>query len=537
MHKISLISKIFSFSLLLSFSYILTIAQSITVNVTDYKQTIDMIGGDMERSSKAVQTTVQNTESVIQWGFGDINFNYCRVQFDKNQELVEGTKNWSFYTNQIITMKQIKALNPDIKFYATMRSDYDGYGDENNMPDWIVDYDTKAVDTEAYAGFLADYLEYMEDQGVAIHTLATHKEWGAFITATVSRDIILALKDICTTRGITMPKINDNGAWSMAQGLDFMNGVESLGTQDLYDGFSSHEYASNDTPEAEWPTLVAKAESLGKKMYQDETITGSSETGVAPVYRYAQRAVLYQSGLCGEIFFEIWSRGINSEHRAIYWTNGGTASRYNGYYVMKHFANNVLGSQYITATAKSVIGGEFSVIKYGGVTKMAFRKDNKVMLWVMNLTSSVVTTEAYPTMTINIENGEIDGNVENVRWIEGSDIEGVNATIIPTSLSSFQANIEENTINVFTFNVKDNALSNNEVFKDTDIKISVNPVQNELVTNKTIQSFRIVSLNGVVVKIGEEETTNIDISNLSAGLYVFQGFTCDNQLVSHKFFK
>ena len=70
-------------------------AQSISVQSTNYKQTIDMIGGDMERSSAAVQSST-NTQEMIDWGFKDIAFNYCRVQYDKNQELVEGVKNLDF---------------------------------------------------------------------------------------------------------------------------------------------------------------------------------------------------------------------------------------------------------------------------------------------------------------------------------------------------------------------------------------------------------------------------------------------------------
>ncbi|GIZ09707.1 hypothetical protein FUMI01_24340 [Flavobacterium sp. UMI-01] len=519
-------------------SGVATKAQSITVNTTDYKQTIDMVGGDMERSSKVVQFTVQNKQDVIDWGFKDIHFNYCRVQFDKTQELEEGTKNWASYERQVATMKDVKAVNPNIKFYATMRSDYDGYGNENNMPDWIVNYNTKAVNTDKYAIFLADYLEFMHNEGVTIHTLATAKEWGAFVTATVSRDIILKLQQECQTRNIPMPLINDPGSWSMAAGLSFMNSVDNLGTKDLYTAFSSHEYASNDIPEQEWPTLVAKAQSLGKKLYQDETITGVSNTGEVPVFRYAQRAVLYQSGLSGEIFFEIWSRGVNSEIRPIYWKWGGTASRLNGYYLIKHFANNVLDSQYITSTAQNVIGGAVSATQYGGITTMAFRKGNKVMLWVMNFTSPSLSTVDYPSMTFTIENSTIVGDVENVYWNTGSAIEGTAASITPASSTSFQTEIKENSINVFTFTVNDNPLStNNAGTIDTDFRVITDSLHHELVFNKPLQSFKIVNISGAIIQTGKDEISKLNISAFSEGVYVLQGVTSENKQVTYKFVK
>ena len=58
-------------------------SQSIVVDATNYKQTIDMMGGDMERSSKAVQNA-QNKDEILRWSFEDINFNVCRVQYDKH---------------------------------------------------------------------------------------------------------------------------------------------------------------------------------------------------------------------------------------------------------------------------------------------------------------------------------------------------------------------------------------------------------------------------------------------------------------------
>ncbi len=522
-------------------------AQAIFVYATDVKQKIDMMGGDMERSSKAVQN-IPNTEDVIQWGFGDINFNYCRVEFDKNQELTEGVKNWAFYDKQVATMKQIKAINPDIKFYATMRSDYNGYkmGNRNNLPTFIYDYaydkttetyiGTKSLDLNKYAIFLADYLEYMHNQGLTIHTLATHKEWSAVVNAAKSRDIINKLKTECASRNVPMPEMNDPGSWSMAAGLSFMKSVANLGTQDLYAGFSSHEYASNDTPEQEWPVLVAQAASMGKKLYQDETITGTSTDGVAPTYRYAQRAVLYQSGLSGEIFFEIWNRGISSEVRAINWKNNGTAYKLNGYYIMKHFANTVVDNYYVKTTLQNVIDGGFSAKQYGGVSTMAFRKGKVMTLWVINHTSAKQSTVDYPEMSIKV-NSPIASNVQRRYWHEDVGIEGPVDMIVPTSAYEFKADIKENSINAFTFYVNDNVLSideneevDNRMFIDTVVK-------NELLSEQDIQSYHIINLNGTVLKSGDEYTSSIDVSNLPTGVYIIQGYTSEQKMFTQKFIK
>jgi len=225
--------------------------------------------------------------------------------------------------------------------------------------------------------------------------------------------------------------------------------------------------------------------------------------------------------------FEIWSRGIDSEIRSIYWTWGGVAQRLNGHYIAKHFTNNVLDSQYITSTSQNVIGGEISASLYGGITKMAFRKGNKVILWVMNLTSSNLTTVDYPSFTIDLLNSEIDGNVEHKYWVSGTvgaaNIEGIDATITPASNTSFSTSIDENSIHVFTFNVEDNGLSvDAPEVTDVGFKLYPNPVGSILtiqgVENSTI---RLYDINGrtLLTKVILNDKEKIDISHLESGLY------------------
>ena len=418
-------------------------AQTITINSTNYKQTIDMMGGDMERSSAAVQSS-KNTQEIINWGFKDIGFNYCRIQYDKNQEMVEGTKNWGFYSKQLVTMKQIKAVNPNIRFFATMRTDYDGFGNENNMPDWIVNYSTKKIEIAKYAIFLADFLEYMHNQGVTIHTLSITKEWTSFVYASRAKNIIPALHAECDARGIPRAIISDQGFWSMKQGINYMNDVATLGTADLYDSFCTHDYDGSDT--TTWPTVINKATSLGKKMYHDEMSTGAgaATSGVEPAMSkpigvYIERVKAYDAGLSGEIFFEIWSRGVNTETRAIYSPWQGTGTRLRGYYIMKQFANNILDSKYVTTSTTSA----------SNVYTMAFRKDNKMVLWVINK-----STNSY-TPTITVDASLIQGNVQCAYWTNSTNAEGLTSTYT-SSGKTFKPTVEGESMNCYIFDVYEN---------------------------------------------------------------------------------
>ena len=419
-------------------------AQSVTVNATNYKQTIDMMGGDMERSSIAIQSSVNKNE-MIDWGFKDIAFNYCRVQYDKNQEMVEGTKNWSFYTKQVTTMKRVKAVNPNIKFFATMRTDYDGFGNDNNMPDWIVNYNTKKIEINKYGIFLADYLEYMHGQGVTIHTLSITKEWTSFVYASRARKIIAKVISECQNRGIPVPKISDQGFWSISQGINYLNDVAELNTTDLYDSFCSHDYQNEGT--TKWKTIVAKATALGKKLYNDEFSTGGGgpSSGVEPAISkpigvYIEKCIAYEAGLSGEIFFEIWSRGINRETRSIYCPWKGTGRRLRGYYIMKHFANNILDSKYITSSINAM----------PNVYTMAFRKHNKVVLWVINKSNT-----RYTSMPITLGPSTIRSTVAATYWTENTPISGSNTTYTASG-NRFSPTMEGESMNCYIFNVTEN---------------------------------------------------------------------------------
>ncbi|WP_282124540.1 carbohydrate-binding protein [Algibacter mikhailovii] len=414
--------------------------QSITVNSTNYKQTIDMIGGDMERSSKAIQNA-QNKEEIIQWGFGDIDFNVCRVQYDKNQELVEGTKNWAFYEKQVATMKAIKAINPDIKFFGTMRSDYDGFGDDNNMPDWIHTYNTKATDVVKYGKFLADYCVYMSEKGVPISMLSTAKEWMWHVRASEVDDIIYTLNNELDKRGVAKPIIIDQGFWSISAGLTYLKDVAAIGTKNLYQGFCSHNYANED-PE-KWVEIIEKSVALEKPMYDDETSTGSG----SPTYgeeramfkqidEYIKKAERYAAGLSGEIYFEIWSRGIDKETRSIYYPASGKGKRLRGYYMMKQFSNNILNHTYLTSSTQAT----------SKVYTITFRKNDKVVLWVINGGSSEYS------LPISMDNSSITGLVNAHYWTNNTPIEGAE-TIYTASGNTFIPKVEAESMNCYIFNV------------------------------------------------------------------------------------
>lgn len=343
----------------------------------------------MERSQSNL-VNAADPEEVATWCFQDINFNVCRVSYDKKQELVEGTKNMAFYDDAVTAMQLVKKVNPDIKFWATMKSDYNGYNDSNNLPDWICNYSpTTWFDTDKYGIFLADYLEYMEGQGVPISYLGTSKEWVSVVTAYRARLTMDKIIEECASRGITLPLFVDPASWGITQGVEYIIDCKMIGSIDYYHSFSTHNLNSAEDDLNLYEDFVSEASKYGKPAYCDETSAGSggsnngveSTTMASMIREHIERSEFYKDGISGEIVFEMFSRGYNNENRAIYFQNGGEARRTRSYYVVKTFING-LGTDkyYIPAIDYSISDNVHST---------CFANDDVLFVTLINNNSSI----------------------------------------------------------------------------------------------------------------------------------------------------
>lgn len=378
-------------------------SNAIRFDVSDKRQPIDMIGGDMERSQSNL-INAGDPEQVARWCFEDIKFTVCRVSYDKKQESTEGTKNFAFYDDAVWAMQLIKSINPDIKFWATMKSDYNGYNSSSNLPDWICDYNpTTWFDWEKYGIFLADYLEYMEGQGVPISYISTAKEWTSVVTPVRSKMIIQQVISECEERNITLPLFTDPASWSITQGVNWVKQVDAVASADLYHSFSTHNLDTSEDDYNLYEEFVAETSKLNKPAYCDETSAGSggsndgveSTTMKSMIRELTERTEFYKDGINGEIVFEIFSRGYNNENRAIYFQNGGEARRTRSYYVMKTFMNSLGVDKYYIPSI------DFEIAE--NVYSMAFANDDELFVTLINNNE-----EELEDFTLQVRGGDSD---------------------------------------------------------------------------------------------------------------------------------
>ena len=424
-----------------------TESPAIKIDLNNKKPRILFIGGDMERSQSFLQMAA-NPLQVAQWCFGDVHFDICRVSYDKKQELKEGIKNPSFYDNAIKSMKLLRKVNPKIKFWATMKSDYHGYNNENNLPDWICNYNpTTRFDCDKYAVFLADYLELMQKNGVEISYMAVAKEWTQVITAERAKKIILKLNEICKNRSINIPLYVDPASWGVTQGVNFIEQVEKVGSKDLYYAFSTHNLNKKEHDRFLYETFVNAAARCGKLAFADESGSGPGgrTNGEEPtdlkhlLGTYREKAEFYKDGISGELIFEPFSRGYNAETRSIYFRKGGEAKRMRSYYVMKHFVNSISrkGMSYIEPVNIGLADSVFT---------MSFSNDKEIFLAVVN--QSEVD---YNNIPVHINGSSNSLNADGLAFNISLPIEGAKADVFMAG-SVLNVNIPSKSI-VF-FNIK-----------------------------------------------------------------------------------
>ena len=431
---------------------------------------------------------------------------------------------------QVLSMKMILQANPNVKFFASMRSDYHGYsqGNGNNLPTFIYDesYDSgtqtttgsKSFDGVKYGRFLADYIEYMSVNNVPISYLSTSKEWTQVMTADRAKATIESLISILASRNIAMPLIMDSGAWSLTAGIETVNSYKSNNVDQYTYGYSAHKYGGSNT----WAQFGTVVNTAGKIAINDESSHGGggqTTEAEVPITNalswYTDKCESYAGGIQGELFFDVWIKNNNFNKyyaRPIVFTGSENGRRMRSYYIMKKFAENAVDATYVSQTLSN----------FDNVTSMVFVKDNKMVLWMINSSET-----AYSDFSVNINNfGLKEGmKVERVNWDDTAVIEGAESDILANADNQFKATIAPLSLTCFIITI-DESLST-EKYDTINVKVYPNPVTDKLVISAPdaiFKKYEIYGINGQLVRTGEMSSNEkeVNVSSLAKGIYILR---------------
>lgn len=427
----------------------------ITIEANNPQQQITVMGADMERSQFFLNKAT-NPQQIADWVHKDIEMAYSRVSYNKKQEVTEGSPNLTYYNGAISSMKMVKNANPNVKFWATLKSDYDGYGTSNNLPSWIYtgggynggQYEPEHLNVDKYARFLADYLKLMSDNQVAIDVLSVVKEWSQVVSPTNEIAVIEEIKRLLTTPnylGTPTPEFSGPSTWGTKNALNALNTYISNDKVGLFSGISTHSYDGAD--EATWSTLVETANRVGLSVWHTESALGTgpthgTELGIAgTIARLSQRAMWYRAGIQGELFFEPWSRGVNRETRSIYFQNNRAGVRMRPYYVMKQFANYAAqGAHYLPIVSSGLQGTEV----------LSFVRNGQIILWLINPSEN-----HYENVTVQINGKNLSNKlIQRLAWFDDSAIEGQSQVLTTVDNRSFISHLAPKHIVSFVFQIE-----------------------------------------------------------------------------------
>lgn len=246
-----------------------------------------------------------------------------------------------------------------------------------------------------------------------------------------------------------MPIIIAPASWSVRGGIRDLKKIKELGDSDLYAGFATHQYQKAD--EATMREFVELSASMGKRAFDDEThLGGGGRTNGEepemdqPVRTYIRRARNYRAGLSGEVFFENWSRGINSETRSIYFKRGGEGRRMRAYWIFREFTGTTMLSNYIPSRLR---------MRTDAIETMAFRKGDLLTLWVMNQSE-----HEFGSIDVRLLGGEIlaSNHITAHRWSqETTDIRGEASEVPIESADKFTIKVPPVSVNKFSIRLRE----------------------------------------------------------------------------------
>ncbi len=462
---------------------------TLVVDPANRKQQVLFIGADMERSQYNL-SRAKNKEQIAEWCFKDIDFNVCRISYDKLQEMVEGENRCEeFYANCVEAMQLIRKANPKVEFWGTLKSDYYGYGNppENNLPQWICDYEyvitdeensgsergvgskevkgkavVHSLDTKKYAYFLADYLEHFHSKGLTLKYLSTGKEWTQFLTAARTKEVIEYMIPELERRGVPVPRFVDASTWSTAQGAKWVDSVRKLGFEKYYYGFCTHNYNSNGTHNYE--DMVERANALTTpnmwgepKYYSFASETGGGTMGPnsgvdadssmsSLIGAYYQKCEIFADGMNGELIFEIFSREKAKESRAVYFSDrtGNVGTRLSNYYALQSHGNFFQDGMYYLGAERHHLDKDVHTMQFANDSQMYVAVVNMGDRAVKNFQLSIGDAAANGAVRLHVMSeqivkveGDLDGEYYDLELTAGV----LNVSLPKKSVSFFKVEL------------------------------------------------------------------------------------------------
>lgn len=329
------------------------------------------------------------------------------------------------YKGETHGLKLAKQIRPDVVIFASKKLD-----GKNSFPAWTKDQ--RGVIPEKYAVLLADYLGYMQREGLAVDVLGIDNERRfneGNIMPEKHRDIVLELRKLTEERGLKMPQIIGPEDYAVGRN-NWMKTFDGLHS-DTLDVFGAHYY-----PRARFlDRLQSDLKYAGAREKWHTELRWDSHGDPKGTANSLETAV------CS--LLALWD-GVDSGMNGLMWWDFNPEKSRRSY--LMHAASLPLVNAW-PVKVQDPDGPDTDDLNE--LHTRAFLQGDTLTLYAANLDS----TKIWKKLRFELGSGRLDGAVELRQWSDDVPAEGTRMELIPQS-KSFRVDLMPGTISVFTCKVK-----------------------------------------------------------------------------------
>jgi hypothetical protein len=355
----------------------------------------------------------------------DYNFNGIRTSIygtaGKLAHPAPGVVIEKFYKPETQALKLAKKLRPDTLIFASKKLE-----GTDSFPDWTKDHD--GVLPENYAVLLADYLDYMQREGLPVDVLGIDNERRyneGNLTPERHREVVEALRILAQQRGFKMPQIIGHEDFAMGRN-HWMETFKKTGG-DTLDIFGGHYY-----PGARYlDRLRSDLKAAGTREKWHTELHWDSRSDGDP-FLLATQACL-----------ALWDCTDNGMNGLMWWDFSSSKT-------MRNELMHAVTIPLVNARPVAVRDpdGALTVDEMALHTR-AFLQGDRLTVYAINLDPS----RDWDLLDFKLANGKFEGQVEQRQWADGLPAEGQASLLEPRTSRTFRAEISPRTIHVFTVKI------------------------------------------------------------------------------------
>lgn len=386
-------------------------------------------------------------------GVGQLKSSFVRVAINCEYEREEGVKKPSAYDKILNAMGAMKAINPNILFFASPRPLAEAYTAQETQdkwngkvpwspyPTWV--YPVKqgsngswsVVDNQFNINklirYYSDYLNFMHDKGFKISYLDATNEKN-IITPSINKQLYIGIKNSIKP-GVHMPEMVVPSSWSREQGVDWLNSVKG-DEKDYFTIAATHNTDKAGTAAA----FVNKANSMDKASWNTEL---HGWVGIETIDEVLNSEVLWEhlrAGFQGIATWLFYGPLAGKDHTMI-WSSSTEIKLSAKYEIYKQVVNNSNGGYYY----------DIEIPDNVNTITAAFQKDNILSVWILNKGDKELKD-----LSFFLQGRSIKGGIDCIKWNGNLPKAGSSYSINPKSESIFQSNIEGKALYFFKMNVE-----------------------------------------------------------------------------------